>query len=108
MRLISFIAIILIFCFSCKTRSGGSQDKAELKPVTVELAVTGMHCMGCVETVRSSIAQLDGVDSVTVSLEKANAIVIFNPGKVDTTGIREAVELNGYKVAGTKKIGEAE
>jgi copper chaperone CopZ len=106
MRLISVLSILLIFCISCKTGSVSKKDKSDQRPVTVELAVTGMHCMGCVETVRYSIAHLEGVDSVSVSLEQANAIVTFNPGKVDTTGMREAVELNGYKVTGAKKIGE--
>jgi copper chaperone CopZ len=105
-RITSFLVIILIIFFSCQSKHGGNREKSEMKPVTVELSVSGMHCMGCVETVRSSIAQLDGVDSVIVSLEKANAIVVFNPFKVDTVRIRKAVELNGYKITGAKKIGE--
>jgi len=62
--------------------------------------------MGCVETVRSSIAQLEGIDTVSVSLEKSSAIVAFKPGKTDTLSIRKAVELNGYKVTSIKKIEE--
>lgn len=106
MRVISFFLIILTLLFSCKSKQSGNAEKSEMKPVTVEMSVSGMHCMGCVETVRYSIAQLDGVDSVQVSLDKANAIVTFNPGRIDTVSIRKAVELNGYKVTGAKKTGE--
>ena len=106
MRILSLLLIILAFSVSCQRKQAGDQEKSAMKPVTVEMSVSGMHCMGCVETVRYSIAQLDGVDSVLVSLEKANAIVIFDPGRVDTIGIRKAVELNGYKITGAKKTGE--
>ena len=106
MRVISLFLIILVFSVSCQSKKAGNLEKSEMKPVTVEMSVSGMHCMGCVETVRSSIAQLDGIDSVRVSLEQANAFVIFNPGKVDTVAIRKAVELNGYKITGVKKTGQ--
>lgn len=104
MRNTILISVIIIASFSCKLNKPANQTDASIKPITVELTVTGMKCMGCVETVRSSIAGLEGIDSVSVSLEKANALVIFKPQKTDTVSIRKAVELNGYKVTSTKKL----
>jgi copper chaperone len=94
----------VLAAFACKQNQPADQSLASAKPVTVELTVGGMMCMGCVETVRSSIAQLEGIDTVSVSLEKTNAIVTFKPGKTDTLSIRKAVELNGYKITAIKKI----
>jgi copper chaperone CopZ len=98
--------MILLASFSCKQKKPDNQVSDSAQPVVVELSITGMSCMGCVETVRSSIAQLDGIDTVSVSLDKAIAQVTFKPQKTDTVSIRKAVELNGYKVTGTKKIAE--
>ncbi len=104
MRNILFTILLVIATISCKHKNTENQAIASSKPIMVELSVTGMTCMGCVETVRSSIAQLQGIDTVIVSLEKSNAIVTFKPQVTDTVGIRKAVELNGYKVTATKTV----
>ncbi|MFA6129083.1 MAG: heavy-metal-associated domain-containing protein [Bacteroidales bacterium] len=106
MRNTIILTMILLASFSCKQKKPDNQVSDSAQPVVVELSITGMSCMGCVETVRSSIAQLDGIDTVSVSLDKAIAQVTFKPQKTDTVSIRKAVELNGYKVTGTKKIAE--
>jgi copper chaperone CopZ len=106
MRYTIILMMILLASFSCKQKKADNQAGNPAQPVIVELSITGMSCMGCVETVRSSIVQLDGIDTVSVSLEKAIARVTFKPQKTDTVSIRKAVELNGYKVTGTKEIAE--
>jgi len=105
MRNAILVAMILLIAVSCKQKNTVNLPDTKAEPVMVELSITGMSCQGCVETVRSSIAQLDGIDTVTVSLDKANAFVTFKPQKTDSVSIRKAVELNGYKVTGTKKLG---
>ena len=102
MRNIILMAILVWAAVACKQNKPANQPDTSAKPVMVELSITGMKCMGCVETVRSSIAQLEGIDTVSVSLETAGAIVTFKPQKTDTVNIRKAVELNGYKVTGMK------
>ena len=104
MRNIFLIILIVIGMPGCKQHKPTEQSGASAKPVVVELSVSGMMCQGCVETVRSSIAQLQGIDTVVVSLEKTNALVTFKPQLTDTVGIRKAVELNGYKVTAIKKV----
>jgi len=103
MRNTIFLAMLLLTAIACKQKKPANQADTSAKPVMVELSITGMSCMGCVETVRSSIAQIEGIDTVIVSLDKANALVTFKPQKTDTASIRKAVELNGYKVTGFKK-----
>lgn len=104
MRNFIFMAMLLSMAVACKQNKPVNQADTSTKPVMVELSITGMSCMGCVETVRSSIAGLEGIDTVSVSLDKANALVTFKPEKTDTVSIRKAVELNGYKVTGAKKV----
>lgn len=101
-----FIIILVLITFACKQNKSSDQTVASAKPVSVEMSVSGMTCMGCVETVRSSIAQLQGIDTVSVSLDSARAIVTFKPQMTDTVSIRKAVELNGYKITSVKKISE--
>jgi len=101
------LAVLLVLStVACKQNKPASQASTDINPVVVELSISGMTCMGCVETVRSSIAQLDGIDTVSVSLDQANAVITFKPQKTDTLSIRQAIELNGYKVTGTKKVQE--
>lgn len=104
MRSFFIMALLALSLLACKQHKSVNQAEADAKPVTVELAISGMMCQGCVETVRSSIAQLQGIDTVIVSLEKANALVTFRPGRTDTLSMRKAIELNGYKVLNTKNI----
>lgn len=104
MRTTILLAILLASVIACKPKASSDQAVASNAAVTVEMGVTGMHCMGCVETVRSSIAQLQGIDTVLVSLDSARATVTFHPQQVDTAKIRDAVELNGYKISGIKTV----
>lgn len=104
MRNTILMAMLLLASIACKQNKPANQIDTSTKPVMVELSITGMMCMGCVETVRSSIAQLEGIDTVNVSLDQANAIVIYRPQKTDSVSIRKAVELNGYKVTVIKKV----
>jgi copper chaperone len=97
--------MLLLTVSACKPKTTTNQSIANNEPVVVELSITGMSCMGCVETVRSSITQMQGIDTVTVSLEKANALVTFRPSVTDTASIRKAVELNGYKVVKSVQTG---
>jgi copper chaperone len=104
MRNIILIILTVLATFACKHNKPANQTVASSEPVMVEISITGMSCMGCVETVRSSIVQLQGIDTVNVSLEKSNAFVTFKPQMTDTSSIRKAVELNGYKVTGMKAV----
>jgi copper chaperone CopZ len=39
----------------------------------VQFAVSGMHCQGCVRSVESALASVEGVESVKVSLFSAES-----------------------------------
>ena len=96
-----FITALLIVSCQSKNEKSGNVD---LTPVVITMDVHGMSCNGCVETVKSSVEQLgEGINSVDVSLEKAQAVIEYVPAEVDSVKIRKAIELNGYKILSVKK-----
>ena len=66
---------------------------------TVTLGISGMTCGGCVRSVSNVLKALDGVVKAEVSLEKNNALVEYDPGKVQVEQLRRSVEEAGFGVA---------
>lgn len=58
--------------------------------------VTGMTCSACSSRVEKCVAKLDGVEEVSVNLLTNSMQVEFDQEKLDTAGIRQAVEKAGY------------
>lgn len=97
MKKLSMVFFVMLVMAGCQPKS--SQKDAGTDPVTMELSIEGMTCNGCVGTVEASVRQMgEGIDSVAVSLDSARAIVQFVPAKVTLDEIRDAIEINGYKV----------
>jgi Cu+-exporting ATPase len=63
-----------------------------------KIHVSGMHCENCVASVTKGINELEGIDSVSVTLADSTAVVSFDPSKVDLEKITKAVEGRGYTV----------
>ncbi len=64
--------------------------------VTVELSVTGMHCMSCVELIEEALAERPGVVSASVDLADGSAVVAFDAGVVGIDEICGVVGEVGY------------
>ncbi|HDS09533.1 MAG TPA: copper chaperone [Firmicutes bacterium] len=60
--------------------------------------ISGMHCSGCVMTVKNAIENLPGIEKVEVELEKKEAKVIFDSEYITIEDIKEAVLKIGYKI----------
>ncbi|XP_061164353.1 copper-transporting ATPase 1-like [Saccostrea echinata] len=58
--------------------------------------VEGMTCQSCVKSIESKISEVSGVLGITVSLEKNQAYVQFNPGKISAEKIAEAIDDMGF------------
>lgn len=63
---------------------------------TVTLKVDNMSCALCPITVKKSLAQVSGVDAVTVSLEEETATVTFDDAKTSAAALVEATTNAGY------------
>lgn len=60
------------------------------------LKVTGMKCNDCRISVENALKAVDGVNSASVSLEKALAEVDYDPQKTNTKALCEAVDNEGF------------
>jgi len=64
---------------------------------TVTLKVTGMTCMGCVGSVKRVLTALDGVKTVDVSLDKAQATVQYDANQANPAQLKAAIEDAGFE-----------
>lgn len=67
---------------------------------TLILTVSGMSCMGCVNSVKNLVSALPGVTGVQVDLASGRVEVSHDPARADAQAIRQAIEGGGYQVAG--------
>lgn len=65
---------------------------------TLNLNVTGMTCMGCVNSVKNLVSALPGVTGVQVDLASGRVEVTHDPARADAAAIRQAIEGGGYQV----------
>ncbi len=63
---------------------------------TATIKVDGMSCGGCVKSVTGVLTALDGVASADVSLERKQAVVEFDAGKVTRDQLKAAIEDAGF------------
>ncbi len=61
------------------------------------LDVDGLHCEGCVDTVRETLLALDGVDAVEVTLQASapSVVTIQADGDVDLDLLQRALAQRG-------------
>jgi copper ion binding protein len=70
----------------------------------VQMKIGGMSCSFCAETLRKAVGRLDGVQKVSVSLAHEEALVEFDPNRVEETKIKDTVRSVGYTVRDPKKV----
>jgi mercuric ion binding protein len=66
---------------------------------TVTLAVSGMYCLACPITVKSSLQAVPGVSKVVVSYEQKTAVVTFDDAKTALPALITATTNAGYPSA---------
>lgn len=64
---------------------------------TAIIQIEGMTCGGCAASVRQALAKREGVNSVEVSLEEKQAVVIYDPAKVTPEHLADAINQTGFK-----------
>lgn len=67
---------------------------------TITIKIKGMTCMGCVNSVKTVLNNQNGVTAVTASLEPAQAIIQYDPGKISPEQLKAAIIDAGFDVAG--------
>ena len=66
---------------------------------TVIIGIKGMTCSGCVASVRRVLQGVAGVQSVDVSLEKAQATLQYDGAAAGPAQFKAAVEGAGYEAS---------
>ncbi len=70
----------------------------------LQIKVGGMSCSFCAETLRKAVGRLDGVEKVSVSLAHGEALVEYDPTRVDAPRITGAIRSVGYTVRDPRKV----
>ncbi len=96
--LIIFLVIVLAACQQGNKNSRESQVSEQAQTAKATINISGMHCENCVASIEKGIKELDGIDSVAVSLTDSTAMVMFDPAKVDVEKIGKAIEGRGFTV----------
>jgi copper chaperone len=65
----------------------------------ITLAVTGMTCGGCVNSVHKVLTALPGVQSAEVTLTPGQARVVYDASRVDRPALVQAVVTAGFGVS---------
>lgn len=93
------IAIIAFSCHNGQKKSVNEISSEQLVEITkVTVNISGMHCENCVASVEKGINELDGIQSVLVSLSDSNAVVSYDKAKLEYGEIEEAIVKRGYEV----------
>lgn len=66
---------------------------------TETVKIVDMTNQQAVETIRQTLAQLDGVDDIDISLEDQKAVVSFDETLASKYGLRMAIEDLGFEIA---------
>jgi copper chaperone len=66
---------------------------------TLTLNVTGMSCMGCVNSVRNLVGALPGIAGIEIDLASGKVEIQHDPALSDAAAIRAAIEDGGYGIA---------
>ncbi len=65
----------------------------------LKLTVTGMSCMGCVNSVKNLLGALPGVGQIDIDLASGQVEVEYSADQVQPAQLRLAIEDGGYGVA---------
>lgn len=82
-----------------------ASNAADSHDARATIAVSGMTCDGCAQSVRLALAKVPGVKSAEVSFKEERAIVVFDPAATNPDKLRNAINDTGYK-AGEVTLGD--
>lgn len=66
---------------------------------TTVVKVAGMSCGGCVKSVTKVLLDLPGVNAAEVSLERGEAVVGYDAGKVTRQDMQRVIDEAGFEAA---------
>ena len=70
----------------------------------IRARIAGMHCSLCTGTIEKALAKHAGVDKVSVSLTHEQAIVEYDPARVQPQDLLHTLSQIGYSVSDPRKV----
>jgi len=107
MKNLLIISVLAVVCFSCSQKSQNKDPKIQAVAVvnkTVNIAVEGMTCTGCENTIKDAVSTIAGVMEVTASHTEGLAVVKYDSTITNFKSISEAITHAGYTVKGEKAV----
>src|SRR3990172_13184092 len=99
-KLLFRMMLIFVIAFGASS-TGFSSEKKETKQsaLGMTLQVDGMVCTECAKKVEQCLMKLKGVSHVEVNYDANEAVVEYNPKKVNVKKMIDALKKKGYKAA---------
>ena len=108
--LAALVLTVAVASTGCKRDTAASAQTAQPKRTemrTVTVPVEGMICMVCAGSVKNALKAVHGVQNAEVNLEKRNATIHFENGKVSLDQLTRAINELGYR-AGVPATAQAQ
>lgn len=106
MKNLFFVFLVAAFIAGCSGKSTSTDNATPVTTAvankTMTLAVEGMTCTGCENTIQETLTQLTGVSSVKASHLDSTAVVSFDSTQVSVAAIGDAITEAGYVFKGEK------
>ncbi len=108
MKKIFIILLAAGFMLSCsQSEQAGADSEPDNKVAmekpsetkTISVGVEGMTCQGCVSSIETAIAAVDGVVDQKVNLKSNSASITFDPAQTDAKKLAEVIGDAGYTVS---------
>ena len=71
---------------------------------TVIVGIEGMTCNSCVQVIQNTVGAVDGILKITVSLDKKEAVLVYNSSSMTDEDVKNAIEDTGFIVTFVKGI----
>lgn len=85
--------------------AAGAAAREQTNLKTVVIPVEGMTCIACLATVKKTLAAIDGVTDVRVSLVERSARVRFDSSRVSPARLVDAIDKLGYRAGVPAEVG---
>lgn len=72
--------------------------------VRIRARIAGMHCSLCTGTIEKALKHHQGVDAVSVSLTHEQALVEYDPHRVQPQTLLETLRQMGYSISDPRKL----
>ena len=73
------------------------EQEEESEELTLDLAISGMHCASCSTRIEKVVSGMAGVVSVAINLVTETGTVIYRQGLINQRQIREAIARLGFE-----------